>query len=392
MGEGGSLFFLMMAANEKSGELSVQTAGGGGERFWEIDTLRGLTMGAMITVNNPGDWSKIYPPFRHSSWHGCTFADLIFPFFLFIVGVSVICSLSARQNRGESRREILSHIFRRSFLLFFLGVLLNAIPDFDLTTVRIPGVLQRIAIVYLFSAIAGLYLPASLLPLLTGLLLFLGWLLLVRVPVPGVGPPSLEPARDLGSWLDRTLLTGHLWRYSRTWDPEGILSTLPATANGLLGLFGGHLLYRRRLFIAGHILPGALLVVGGILWSHTFPLNKSLWTGSFALFTSGIALIILVTLRTIRRFSTPRMILKPFEMAGRNAILLYLYSAILSKTLQEIVLCDGRGCSLKSVIYRFFYLPFLPDELNSLIWGGMVLSSSLLIAWLLHRRRLYWKL
>lgn len=372
--------------------MSIRSATERGERLREVDSLRGLTMAAMIVVNNPGDWSTIYPPFKHSTWHGCTFTDLVFPFFLFVVGVSIVCSLSARVNRGESRRAIAGHIIRRAVLLFSLGLLLNAIPDFNPATLRIPGVLQRIAIVYMFAALLSLYLPPVLLAPLTALLLVLGWVLLVRVPVPGGGPPSLEPARDLGAWLDRTLLADHLWRYSRSWDPEGIMSTLPATTTALFGVIGGRLLYRNRLPVGVPILAATLLAAGGLFWSRTFPLNKNLWTGSFALFTAGLAFAALIALRSLGRFAASQSFLKPFNILGRNAIALYLYSVLLAKTLQTIAVCAGKGCSVKSVLYRAGYLPFLPAELNSLLWGLAVLVSGLFIAWIMNRRRLYLKL
>lgn len=214
-------------------------------RLLSLDVFRGLTVAAMILVNNPGSWSHIYAPLRHAEWHGCTPTDLIFPFFLFIVGVSISFALDSKKNQVKHSKLILT-AFKRAVILFGLGLFLSLYPTVftdpveAFKTVRIPGVLQRIAIVFFISAIIFIKTtPKTQLRIMISLLIGY-WLIMVSIPVPGVGYANLEKETNLGAWLDRTLLTeAHLWRSARTWDPEGLLSTLPAIATGLFGVLVG---------------------------------------------------------------------------------------------------------------------------------------------------------
>ena len=252
------------------------------ERLVSLDAFRGLTIAAMILVNNPGDWGHVYWPLEHAPWHGWTPTDLIFPFFLFMVGTAI--PFSRRARAGEAAR--------RALVIAALGLFMAAYPYFDLTTVRIPGVLVRIALCYLAvwatSRLGGPAVQAAIAAvLLTGY-----WYLMTRVPVPGGGPPTLDPETNLGAWLDRLLLDGHLWRQSRTWDPEGVLSTMPAIATTLLGLLAGGWLRSERSGnrkTAGLLAAGLLLVLLGLAWGTSFPINKNLWTSSYVLFTGGMA-------------------------------------------------------------------------------------------------------
>src|SRR5512145_642851 len=251
-------------------------------RLVSLDVFRGITIAGMILVNNPGSWEHIYWPLEHAHWHGWTPTDLVFPFFLFIVGMAL----------PYSRRMTFAQALRRSAVLFGLGVLMAAYPRFDLATVRIPGVLPRIALCYLAAWAVRRVLGVRGQAIVAAVLCVAYWLLMTRVPVPGVGPASLEPDANLGAWLDRLLLSGHLWRQSRTWDPEGLLGTLPALATTLLGALCGEWLRTKRspdAKTAGLLGGGLVLALAGLLWHPWFPINKSLWTSSYVLFTAGMA-------------------------------------------------------------------------------------------------------
>src|SRR4030067_1607650 len=215
------------------------------ERLLSLDVFRGITIAGMILVNNPGTWSAVYPPLRHAEWHGCTPTDLIFPFFLFIVGVAIPFALGKRIEKGEKHSKIILQIIRRSAILFLLGLILAGFPfglfghNFDLATLRIPGVLQRIAVVYLVAAILFLKTSYKAQVYIGSALLIIYAILMTLVPVPGVGYSNLEPTTNLAAWLDNNLLTGHLWSIPKVWDPEGILSTMPAIVSAIMGMITG---------------------------------------------------------------------------------------------------------------------------------------------------------
>ena len=234
------------------------------ERLVSLDAFRGLTIGAMILVNNPGEWGRVYWPLDHAPWHGWTPTDLIFPFFLFMVGMALPFS---QRTKG-------SEALRRTLVIAGLGIFMAAYPYFDLATVRIPGVLVRIAVCY-FAAwwVHRLVRPAGQ-GLLAAFLLVFYWYLMTRVPVPDGTAPNLDPGTNLGAWVDRQLLSGHLWKVSKTWDPEGLLSTLPAIATTLLGLLAGSWLrsdHDANRKTAGLLLAGVGLVLLGLAWSMYLP-------------------------------------------------------------------------------------------------------------------------
>ncbi|HYZ84192.1 MAG TPA: heparan-alpha-glucosaminide N-acetyltransferase domain-containing protein, partial [Bryobacteraceae bacterium] len=212
------------------------------QRLLSLDVFRGGTIAAMILVNNPGTWTAVYPPLEHAAWHGWTFTDLVFPFFLWMVGVSVTFSFAKRIANGDDKRRLWVHVLRRSFLIFAIGLLLNLIPYFRFDTVRIPGVLQRIGICYLVAASIFLFSNARQRIGWTIALLSSYWLLMMYYPVPGVGAGNLSEEANFAKYVDGLILQGHMWAQSRTWDPEGIISTLPAIATVLFGIFAGEIL------------------------------------------------------------------------------------------------------------------------------------------------------
>ena len=294
-----------------------------------LDIYRGLMVAGMIVVDNPGSDEYAYWPIMHAKWNGWTPADFIFPSFLFLVGISIVYSFSARIERGESRAHILLHAFKRTLILIAIGVLVNASPiiGLDVHTWRFEGVLQRIALCYFVCAILELRAGAreKILVLLACLLGY--WALLRFVPVPGYGTPGrdvpfLDPVANLPAWLDRKLFMGHL--YDGTSDPEGLLHTIPAVASCLIGVLTGHWLRSRKtpgMTITGMLLAGCALLVAGKLWNVWFPINKHLWTSSFVLLMAGASLIFLAFLYGIVEVKEWRGAWAiPFLVVGMNPI------------------------------------------------------------------------
>ena len=368
-------------------------------RLVSLDVFRGLTVMLMTVVNNPGDWGHIYPPLEHAEWNGCTPTDLVFPFFLFIVGVSLAYALAGAKRGGAPLGPVLGKVARRAAVLFGLGVLTSLYPHFDFATVRIMGVLQRIALVYFGCSL--IYLISSWRTQLILLVVFLvSYAVLMQVvPVPGFGPANLEPTTNLGAWLDRTLLTEpHLWQTSRTWDPEGLLGTLPALGTGLLGLLAGTWLrwpgVARLSKPMGLALAGALAVTAGLFWNSWFPINKALWTSSYVLFTGGLALWLLALLYWLCDERGYRWGVGLPLAFGVNAIAVFFFSAILSRTFGLLHLPGPGGApvGLKEWLYGWGIAPFFSDPRNASMAGAMV---CLLIWWgvlsFLRRQQWVWK-
>ena len=329
----------------------------GSERLDSLDVFRGLSIAAMILVSTPGTWSAVYTPLDHALWHGWTVTDLVFPFLLFAMGAAVPFALARR--RGTPRR-VRQHIVRRALILFALGLLLNAIeaaPPLQLATFRIPGVLQRIAVVFL--AVAWLTEHGSLrVQIMTvGAALAGYWAALTCIPVPGAGAGVLTPEGNLASFVDRALLGRHL--LNRFSDPEGLLSTLPAIATAMCGVFAGDWLKERRqphhslwLFAAG-----LLAMIAGLAWNRTFPINKNLWTSSFALFSAGLAAQALALCHWLVDVQGWRAWSRPFAAYGRNPLAAYFLSVGFDRILTRVTVA-GSG-SLKGIVYRGLFVPWL---------------------------------
>jgi predicted acyltransferase len=362
-----------------------------------LDVFRGLTMASMVIVNNPGDWGHVYAPLLHAEWNGLTFTDLIFPFFLFIVGVSI--TLSTR-SQGP-----VWPILRRALLVFGLGLFLAGYPRFDATRWRIPGVLQRIAVCYLAAALVyratapadlkRLARQAAALTALVAVLLVGYWAAMTLVPVPGGRAGDLSPDGNLAAFIDRALMGGHLWK--PTWDPEGLLSTFPAIATTLLGVLTGMWLRARAEKPERGVAPLAaaafVTLLVGYRWSELFPANKNLWTSSYVLITGGRAalyLAILVWLIDVRGW---RGWTKPFVILGMNAITLFVLSGLLVKTLLliRVPAADGTSVAVSRWIYESFYVPLAAPKNASLLYAltHLVLLFGVL-AWM-YRRRIFLK-
>jgi predicted acyltransferase len=348
-------------------------------RIISVDFLRGLTVAGMILVNNPGSWEHIYAPLEHSAWNGCTPTDLVFPFFLFIVGISISYSLSVPKASTENQSELVIKIIRRAIILFLLGLFLNFISDFSFSTLRIPGVLQRIALVFLVAALLFLKTSVRTQITLSVTILISYWLLMTLVPVPGVGIANLEPNTNLGAWLDYSLLKNHLWKFSKIWDPEGILGTFPAIVSGIIGVLTGIWLRSAavkkdkiiRLFVVG-----IFMILMALVWNMVFPINKNLWTSSFVLFTSGIALNVLAVCYWLIDVQEYRKYTKPFLAFGSNAIAAYMLSEVLSNLLYSVVEKNGQSISVKEVIFQFLSINWINLKFLSFVlalsWVAMI--------------------
>ncbi len=367
------------------------------DRILSLDVFRGITVAAMILVNNPGSWDAIYSPLEHAHWNGCTPTDLIFPFFLFIVGMSIHFAYQPKMVDGLTRK-VLIKITKRALLIFALGLFIGWFPDFSfdrLSRLRIPGVLPRISLVFFFCSI--FYFKTNWLTQIRIAACFLVgyFLLLTLVPVPDYGPANLEPETNLGAWLDLLLLNGHLWSQSKTWDPEGILSTIPAIATGILGMLTGQLfskIGKPELRATWLFFSGAILIVAGLTWGLIFPINKSLWTSSYVLYTAGIAMQFfacsywLVDVQGRKKWATP------FIYYGTNAIFAFVASGLLAKTLIRIKVNEGtQEISVWSFIYKNAYANWLSPKNASLAFALTLVLFFLIILRQMYSRKIFVK-
>ena len=351
-----------------------------GNRMTSVDVFRGLTMAAMVIVNTPGDWGNIYWPLEHAEWNGWTPTDLVFPFFLFIVGVSI--TLSSKSASAGS-------ILRRAAVIAVLALVLAGLPHFDLQTWRIPGVLQRIAVCYLVAAF--LYKVTSGQQRLQRGAIMAGtavalsvayWYIMTRVPNPAGVTGDLSPDGNWGAHIDRAVFGSHLWASSKTWDPEGLLSTIPSIGTALLGVTCG-------LWLGSTAPPGrkaALLAAAGVAgiaigcaWHPFFPINKKLWTSSFVFFTGGAAALSLAACYWAIDVKGWRGWTKPFVILGVNAIALYVAAALLEH-LMELT-------HFGPWIYQHAFQPFAPPRIASLAYAVANLLVLFALLARMYRRR-----
>lgn len=366
-------------------------------RLLSLDVFRGATIAAMILVNNPVDWDYAYSQLRHATWNGWTFPDMIFPFFLFIIGVSMTFSLANRRERGESTAALALHIFRRSIVLFVLGVIMSNVPRFDLNNIRIPGVLQRIALCYLFAALILIKCSLRSQVLWTMGLLAVYWIVLRFFPVPGVGPGVIEPGKNFPTYIDSMLLTNHLWSSRIPWDPEGIASTIPAIGSTLFGVLTGHWLKSQHTMEAktsGMLAAGVVFLALGWFISFWLPINKILWTSSYGVFMAGWALVCfaliywLVDVKGHHRWS------KPFAIYGKNAIAAYILSITLDGLMTYIRLegPGGRHVKLKIYVFDHFFMRIVGPKADSLLYSICFVLVIFTIVWIMYRNRWFLKI
>ncbi len=368
------------------------------KRLLALDIFRGITIAGMILVNNPGSWSTVYKPLLHADWHGCTPTDWVFPFFLFIVGVAIPLALGRRKEEGQDQAAIFRKILFRTIAIFIIGLLLHLIPRFDFAHMRIPGVLQRIALVYGACAAIFMFSDWKRQAWIGAGLLLLYWGLMTLVPVPGGYPPNLDPETNLGAWLDRTILTSnHLWSQSKTWDPEGLLSTLPAIATGICGMLTGEWIKTKRNDyekLTGIFGMGTLLLALSLTWDLAFPINKKIWTSSYVLYTGGVALLFLGSVYWFVDVLGYKRWTKPFVVYGTNALFAYVLSSLLAKMMFSIKWSIGEDQvqTLQGWVYENFFQAVWSDYNASLAYALANVLVILGITWILYSRKIFIRL
>jgi predicted acyltransferase len=419
------------------------------ERLISLDVFRGFTILLMTIVNNPGSWAAIYPPLAHAEWHGCTPTDLVFPFFIFIMGTAIPFAMPSK----HFDYAVFNKIIVRSLRIFCLGLFLNyfsrieifglegisillirlmitfavayaLLGNFSLKIktylvfgifailiilayshieafqeVRIPGVLQRIGIVYFFVSL--LYLKTNLkTQFLVAASILLGyWIALAFVPVPGFGAANFEKGTNLAAWLDNLVLKGHLWSYSKTWDPEGILSTVPAVATGILGMFIGQILnlkIQQTKILKKIAVIGFGLIIAGLLWSVLFPINKSLWTSSYVLYSAGIATLCLTLLYFLIDVANYKKWTKLFLIWGVNPMIVFFFSGIIPRVLSTITIqnpeISTEQINLQSYFYKFCIVPIFSNPMNASLTFAVVYAIFWsLILWVFYKNKLIFK-
>ncbi len=301
-------------------------------RLLSVDILRGLTIIFMIIVNDPGSWSHVYAPLLHAEWNGITPTDYIFPTFLFIVGVSIVLSLSNKKSQNISKTILLKKIIWRSLKIYLVGLFLWLWPNFDFENIRWVGVLQRISFVYLFTAIIFLYLNLRSQIILLSQILIFYTILMCFIPIPDIGFPDLSiPEKNWAHYIDSILLPGMMWQ--KTWDPEGILSTLPSIGTGVLGLIGGYIITSKNDLVKKMLnlsLFGFILLFLGDITQYIFPLNKNLWSTSFTLLVGGISSLSLCFCIYICDYLNLGEKFKFAQSFGVNSIFSYVMAGMLT--------------------------------------------------------------
>ena len=376
-------------------------------RLLSLDVFRGITIAGMVLVNNPGTWTAIYPPLAHAEWHGATPTDLVFPFFLFIVGVAITLALGKRVEQGSVKKDIYLKIVRRSVIIFALGLFLAAFPFYnftketflDISTLRIMGVLQRIAVCYLVTALIFIHTNWKQQTIIAVALLLAYWALMTLINVPGCEITTFnDKSCNLAAFIDRSILTEiHIWKQSKTFDPEGLLSTIPAIATTLAGVLCGHWLRSEKNDyekVSALFFFGVVLSAIGWIWSFWFPLNKALWTSSYVVYTAGFALLFLGFCYWLIDIKNYRKWAKPFVIFGVNALALFVFSGLLSKLLGIIKVssdAEGKSISLQSWIFNHIFLPFAEPINASLMFAVSYIFLWLFLMWLLYRKRIFIK-
>ncbi len=417
------------AAESSAGAPTTTLVAPGQGRLMSLDVFRGATIAAMMLVNNPGSWDAIYKPLEHAPWHGWTFTDLVFPFFLWIVGVAIPLSTGRRIEQGQSRMELFGHVLRRSAIIFGLGFFLNSLMYFIdgslfrdgltawvqhyATSVRVPGVLQRIAVCYLIASVIFLRTGVRGQVIWTVALLAVYWLLMMLVPVPGYGAGILEKQGNFSQYVDSLVLNGpvigtHVYSGAKTWDPEGTVSTIPAIATCLFGILTGHVLRSKLIAEAKTswiFAAGALLLFTGAIMDAWLPINKNLWTSSYAVFMAGMAMVCFGTCYWLIDVQGWRKWAKPFAIYGMNAITVFVLAGVLGRISLAIKVTNAAGqtVALKAFLYdKLFgafaspdtapFLGFVASPRNaSLMWALTYVAALYLVAYGMYRRKWFVK-
>ncbi|MBI3789738.1 MAG: DUF5009 domain-containing protein [Gemmatimonadetes bacterium] len=389
------------------------------ERLLSLDVFRGMTVAGMLLVNNPGSWGAIHEPFEHAPWHGWTPTDLIFPFFLFIVGITTHLSLTERAARGDDLAALRRQVIRRGLLIVLIGTALSAFPFFQWNAIpgnpspsawdriawrvehlRIMGVLQRIGWSYLIAALLTLQAPLKRTVGLLVALLFGYWAILTLVPTPGTGITGEIDvgALTLQAWIDQRVLgLNHIFAGTKTYDPEGILSTLGAVASVITGVLAGRWIASRERplieRVAGLFGAGAITAVVGLCWHWSLPINKNLWTPSYVVFMSGMAAMSLATCMWLIEELDVTACARPFIPFGMNPIVAFVGSGLMARCLYTIFTStwQGKVVPVQRVIFETWFAPLLPPKDASLLFAATFVLTWLGILSILHRKRWYLK-
>jgi predicted acyltransferase len=358
-------------------------------RLVSLDVFRGITIAGMVLVNNPGTWEHIYWPLEHARWHGWTPTDLVFPFFVFIIGVAIPLAFARRIESGGSKRDLYLKIIKRTLIIFAIGLFLNGLPNFGLAEYRIPGVLQRLAVCYFFASIIFLNTKVrTQIAITLGLLIFY-WALVRLVPAPGFAAGDLTKEGSLPSFVDRVVFGKHVWSQARVYDPEGLLSTVPAIATALIGVLTGTWLRTEKTRYekaAGMFVVGAVCVAIGWAWNAFFPINKALWTSSYVLFTGGLALQFLSICYWLIDIKGYRRWAKPFEVFGLNAIALYVVADLIAILLGTVKVGEA---TLGGWIYDHVFASWASPLNASLAFAITFVLVCLGLMWILYNRKVF---
>ncbi|MDB4877149.1 MAG: hypothetical protein JWM41_3595 [Gemmatimonadetes bacterium] len=396
------------------------------ERLLSLDVFRGLTIAGMLLVNDPGSWGSIYPPLEHAAWNGWTPTDLIFPFFLFIAGVTTHLSLNARRAQGADESEIRRQIIKRGLLIFLFGFLVNGFPFFtwgnvagvaDPTFVqrvvdrlyhwRIMGVLQRIGLAYLVAALLTQGRTVKQQVATIAVLLYGYWFAMTLLPVPGSGAMGQlvlgDAPRTMSAWWDRLLLDwsrfglgNHTWVSSVTWDPEGIFSTIPAICTAMLGNLAGQWLSIKRPLterLNGLFAAGTLGMVAGMMWNWSFPINKSLWTSSYVVFCAGMAAVAIATIMWIVDVHHIKSWTKPFVIYGMNPMVAFVGSGVMARLIYSIFTVNyhGKTTPLETAIYQSAFASWLDPVNASLAFAITFVLFWFTVLYVLYRKKIFFK-
>jgi predicted acyltransferase len=361
------------------------------DRLLSLDAFRGLTMLLMVLVNNAGS-GAIYHQLRHSEWNGWTITDAVFPSFLWIVGVAITLSLGNRLRNGVPRSSLFGQVARRALIIYVLGLIVYMAPAFDPSTQRLLGVLQRIAICYLVASV--IYLTTGIRGQLIWILGLLAsyWMMMTLIPVPGYGAGNLSVEGNFAHYIDRIVLGHHNYASTKTWDPEGIISTLPAIATVLFGIMAGHVLRLKRalservvwLFLAGNCLITAALICE--IW---MPINKKLWTSPFALFMAGLDFVIFAGFLWLVDGCGYRRWVRPFVIMGMNAIAVYMVAELFDELISNIHLAGTE--SVRGWIFHHIFVPLGPPSVSALLYALAYTALMYAFAYFLYRRKWFFK-
>lgn len=360
------------------------------KRILSLDAFRGYTVAAMIMVNFPGSWDHVFPTLRHSKWNGLTFTDLVAPFFLFIVGISICLAYSPKLSPKIDKGPLYRKILWRGLKIFAVGMFLNALPHFDLANLRWTGTLHRIAVVFVISALIFLNTNWKQQAWLAAFLLVGYWIVMTTIPTPGFGKVMLEPGQNLAAWVDSKYLPGKMWEGN--WDPEGIMSTIPSTATCILGMLAGRILSAAiapAMKVNYLFLAGTVSSVLGYFWGLVFPVNENLWTSSFVLVTAGFAAMILASFYLITDIMGYTAWSKPGVIFGANAITAYVLGDVLSLLFYQLPL--GSHSLNQHAVAAMTSLGIMP-ELASWMYALIFVSISFIPVWIMFRRKVFIKL